>query len=329
MKNGNVIDTEVSQLHSPAKAFWNQREKIASSRDRLRELCKAVGRTVDLSPSQWAQLMASAVEFKPDIILELGRGYGNSTCAFTEAANLLKPKPCKVLSLCISGNWHKRTLINVQQIMENSWFAPLEALQTNILTFDFKSVLENYDRILVFWDAHGYDVAEYILGTIIPEIADKPHLVVVHDMIDIRYNTESTGNYELWKGYNEGNQQVRIGNIESPFEEAVSIVDFANRNKLTLHSADHSFHTELSDNQKSELNELLGEELFSLNSYWLWFSLNEATEPYSYPVLSEQLKQGMRHYPAWRTKTGVILKPFIIRTMSILKALAKWFNIRI
>src|SRR4030042_4039382 len=203
--------------------------------------------------------MVFALEFKPDIILELGRGYGNSTCAFTEVANLLKPQPCRVLSLCISDSWHARILPNGQRIVEKSWFDPLEALQTDILTHDFESVLANYRRIFVFWDAHGYDVAECVLGTILPEIADKLNLVVMHDMSDIRYIAEPAGNYSLWKGNNDGSKRLRIGNIDSAVEQAVSVTDFARRNMRPPHSADHLFHTELTDSQKAELKQLLGD----------------------------------------------------------------------
>ena len=182
MTSSSVIDAEMSRLYSPAKAYWNQREKIVLSRDRLLKLSQAVGRPGDLSPSQWAQIMVFAMEFKPDIILELGRGYGNSTCVFTEVANLLKPHPCKVLSLCISNSWQIRTLPKLRRILEKSWFTPLETLQTDILKFDFKSVLANHHRIFLFWDAHGYDIAECVLGTILPELAEKPHLAVMHDL---------------------------------------------------------------------------------------------------------------------------------------------------
>jgi len=246
---------------------------------------------VDLSLAQWGQLFSFALEFNPDIILELGRGYGNSTCAFTEVANLLKSHRCKVLSLCKSGYWRKRTAPRLNQIMEKSWFVPLDALQTDIIKFDFKQVLENRSRVFVFWDAHGYDMAECVLGTILPQIADKPHIVVMHDLADIRYMPEPTGNYGLWRGNSDDGRRIRIGNIDSAVEQAISIMDFANRNKLILHSADHSLHTELGDSQKAELRKLLGDNLFSLNCYWFWFSLNEATVPHSFPLPRSLLKQ--------------------------------------
>jgi hypothetical protein len=41
------------------------------------------------------------------VILELGRGQGNSTCAFTEATNL-KQGQMRVLSLCLSDNWERQ-----------------------------------------------------------------------------------------------------------------------------------------------------------------------------------------------------------------------------
>jgi hypothetical protein len=76
---------------SPAQAYWNQRVALSNARDRILSLAQAVDQRSDLLPYQWAQLMAAALDFAPDLILELGRGRGNSTCAFTEASNINGP----------------------------------------------------------------------------------------------------------------------------------------------------------------------------------------------------------------------------------------------
>lgn len=280
-------------IASPAQAYWNQRLRLSSCRNRVMALVDAVGRTGDLSPFQWAQLMAFSLEFSPDIILELGRGYGNSTCAFTEAANQLKPHRCRVLSICKSENWERDIMPKVRQFVPKSWFQPLQALQADILTFDFKQALAGFRKVLVFWDAHGYEVAECVLGLILPEIANRPHIVIMHDLTDARYISESYnqyGNHGLWKGNDWDGPRIRIGHINSPVEQAVAITDFATRNKLPLHSAGHSLHTEFDNNtsRAPALREALGDQLFSLNAYWFWFSLNEIPGPYTFPVFCRE-----------------------------------------
>src|SRR5918996_4862142 len=92
-------------IPTPAQAYWNQRHAIADRKDRILRLAEAVDWEQDLFPSQWAQLMSLALEFRPDLILELGRGSGNSTCAFVEAAHLLCKDSPHVVSLCLTDTW--------------------------------------------------------------------------------------------------------------------------------------------------------------------------------------------------------------------------------
>jgi hypothetical protein len=260
---------------SPALAVWNNRQKILESRDRLRALCEAVDWQNDLALYQWVQWFAIALEFKPDLIIELGRGRGNSTCVFTEAANSLPH--CRVVSLCNSPDWDNDTKLRVAPIVSAQWFEPLEAKVTDILATDIQALLGDSQRILVLWDAHGYEIAEFMLSYMMPLLRSRQHLVIMHDISDMRY-ISVRGDYQgepLWKGGNASGPRLILGHLNSAVEQAVSILDFTSRNHLTLHSADESLHTELTDEQMSELQQNLGKELFSKNGHWFWFSLNE------------------------------------------------------
>lgn len=276
------------KLPTPAQAYWNQRHILSKNRQYILTLSEVVSRPTDLSPFQWAQLMAFALEFVPDIILELGRGQGNSTCAFTQVAHWLKPHQCRVLSLCLSDYWEKYTLPKVHQIVPDTWFEPLQALQVDILTFDYKAALADCSKIFVFWDAHGYEIAECVLGEILPCLVNRPHVIVMHDLSDTRYISPSLEQYDnkgLWKGNSDGSVRVMLGHINSAVEQAVAIVDFTSRNHLPLHSADHDLYTEFNANQdrKNELQRCLGEALFSLNAHWFWFSMNQGSGSYTFP----------------------------------------------
>ncbi len=276
-------------IPTPAQAYWRQRDTLSDRREHLLALINAVGRPTDLPAYQWAHLMAFSLEFKPDLILELGRGWGNSTCAFTEVANQLKPHSCTVVSLGFSNVWMQQTSSKISQLVPETWFQPLQILQGDILTFEYKEILAGFDKILIFWDAHGYDIAECVLGQVLPEIVDRPHIVIMHDLSDMRYLPESNyeyGEYGLWKGNNWSGPRLKLGNIDTAVEQAIAVVDFTSRNKLTLHSSGHSFHTELSHNEAkiAELQEALGADLFSLNGHWSWFSLNEKPGPFTFPV---------------------------------------------
>lgn len=282
-------------------AYWNQRQVLRARRDRVLALIRAVDNAGDLSSFQWAQLMAAVLEFKPSLVLELGRSFGNSTCAFNEAANVLNSQghPCRVVSLCLSDNWEALVEPRVRQVVEESWFQSLEALRANILTFDYDRVIQGAARCLVFWDAHGFTVAECALGNILPRIADRPNLVLMHDMLDVRYLPPESRLYEqnvLWKGNNWSGPRVRLGHIESTVEQAVAIVDFASRNGIPLESADHSIRTRIGDDpgKLQEMRQVLGEELFSLCGNWFYFSLGDARQSLTFPRFAppapEQIK---------------------------------------
>src|SRR6185369_3385136 len=144
---------------TPATAYWKQRHKLSELRQRFRGMGDAVNHHTDLTMFQWAQLSAMALEFKPDLILELGRGKGNSTCLFTESANIIGNT--KVVSLCLSTGFIEQTLPRLFHggYVAPGWLNPLECWATDILFFDFESLLNKHNRVLLFWDAHGFVVA--------------------------------------------------------------------------------------------------------------------------------------------------------------------------
>ena len=41
----------------------------------------------------------------------------------------------------------------------------------DILEFDYRKALSDAKRVLIFWDAHGFDIAECVLGEILPIVA--------------------------------------------------------------------------------------------------------------------------------------------------------------
>ncbi len=275
-------------IATPADALWNQRKRIASLSDRLKNLMKAVAHPGDLRPNQWVQLTAVTLDFRPQLIIELGRGYGNSTCCFLEAANQLGgPSACKLLSICNSDSWFKQTAPRLKEVVPEQWFDPAEIRECDILEYDFAPIVQQADRCLVFWDAHGFEVAQYVLGGLLPLLSDRQHRVLMHDMTDTRYNVAPREYHELglWKGMNAGDTGICLGHIQSRVAQAISIVDFTTRNGIPLHSAEESLYGQLAHDpaKMTELTQLLGDELFGLSAHWFWFTLDEASESLTFP----------------------------------------------
>ena len=299
--NGQPISTDEDSTlssFSPARAYWNQRDKLSGARARILALSEAVDQRSDLWPYQWAQLMAAAIDFAPDLILELGRGRGNSTCAFTEASNINEGRS-RILSLCLSDNWERETLPRLRRIVPASWFHPLQAQRADILEFDYRKALSGAKRVLIFWDAHGFDIAECVLGEILPIVAPLEHLVIMHDLSDTRYSSDEQfeyGGHGLWKGNNWSGPRLKLGIIDSAVEQSIAALDFTTRNHITLDSADHSFHTNLTADQQTEMREILG-DLFETQAHWFYFSLNERPGPYKFPHFTRPRAHGGKSRP--------------------------------
>src|SRR5207237_9057428 len=106
------------------------------------------------------------------------------------------------LSLCLTDTWRKYTSSEIRKVVPGQWFTALEALECDILTFDIAPYVQKSRRIVVFWDAHGFEVAEWVLGCLLPQLAFKPHLILMHDLSDMRYCSppRAYGEERLWKG---------------------------------------------------------------------------------------------------------------------------------
>jgi hypothetical protein len=158
----------------------------------------------DLPLENWSDLYDLTVAFRPDVVLELGRGWGNSTCIFTEAAGVVG---CRVFSVGFDSEhaWETRTAPRLAQVVDADWFAPLTVLQDDITTLDFEPLLVGSSRTLVYWDAHGGDVAEAVLGRLLPALPAE-NKVVVDDIWRSRSRSGVEAKYQagpLWSQFEE------------------------------------------------------------------------------------------------------------------------------
>lgn len=277
-----------------ARYYYDGRVQIAEDAALLRDLIAAVGWTNDLAPTQWAQWYSVALGFAPDLILELGRGRGNSTAVFTQAAARLGRT--RVISLCQSGDWTADVAPRIAERVEQSWFDRLDARMADILSADYEKILAEHGRVLLLWDAHGFEIAELVLGEILPRLASREHLVLLHDISDNRYASvpRSYGGQPLWKGSKwqartgEWDARVNIGWMNSIQDQVVALADFSARNDLEIGSADHEYATFFAANPRlaDEMRETLGQEMFSTIGHWAFMSLTGKTGPFHFPAVA-------------------------------------------
>lgn len=275
------------------RALWKNRYEVSQKRFRLEKLAKVIGWLSDSSLPQYAQLLAITLEFKPSIIIDLGRGYGNSTAVFTEAANSLI-QTRKVLSICLSDNWQKEISQKIAREVEPTWFDKLDARIINIFDVDVKQFIKREDKVLLFWDAHGWEVSEYVLGDILPKLQKNKHLILVHDILDVRYHQhlkdyQGRGIWKEYQGDEEEHKRIILNSMASCFEEIIPLNDFLERNNLLIHSVEDEIYKYIINkkNKKQEITNYLGKELSSSVSSIFWFSLNEheGTKNISFPIV--------------------------------------------
>ena len=281
-----------------ARVYYDQRFSVAEDAGMLNALIGATRAEYDLAPPQWAQWYSVALGFRPDLILELGRSKGNSTALFCQAATRLGRT--RVVSVCNSKDWVEETLPRLKPLVPAGWFDPLEARMADILDTDYEEIVKGSARVLVLWDAHGFEIAEIVLGRILPLISDRPHLVLMHDISDNRYAhvSRSYDDQPLWKGSTWDNgtgrspNRVNIGWMNSQQDQVVAIADFATRNDLDVGSADHEYSRFFDAYPRcaDEMREMLGDRFFSTVAHWAFVSLSGRERPFCFPAVQRRLR---------------------------------------
>ena len=279
------------------KAFWNQREALAAAQDRLTALHEAVGHASVQSLPEMPRLYSIVLEYQPDLIVEVGRLSGNTTVVLTEAAHQLENTP-DVKSYCLTDVWQQTTVPKLASLTDAAWFAPLDAQQTNVFDVDMQAVFGASKRILFLWDAHGWKVAEYMLGVVLPLLRDREHLMMIHDIFDTRYVHHMATQYNgagIWAGKapppaQEPKERLFAGPISTVYEEALAVLDFSTRNDLTMHGVQHELRTYIEGDEArmQAAVDLLGDIWTDFGTQWWWISLNEKAidAPLTFPTFT-------------------------------------------
>jgi hypothetical protein len=277
--------------------FYQQRRQLAGDAGTLRKLIAAVESVGNLAPSQWAQWYGITLGFQPDLILELGRGHGNSTAMFCLAGERIRD--VEIVSVCLSGDWIVDVAAKVERIVGAAALRRLDARMADIATVDYERIIAAHQRVLVLWDAHGFEVAEVVLGQILPALVGREHLLLMHDIIDNRYaDDEVTRAYTagLWKPRPSPSavafgSDFNIGWMRSIFEQIIPLSDFSARNDVEIGSGEHEFHRFFDPHPErvEQMLDALGPDLFSLAARWAFLSLSGRAGPWFFPTVDARL----------------------------------------
>lgn len=260
-----------------ASCLWNHRKELIVSKKHLKELNEAVNRPIDFAFHEWIKLYTLVLEFSPDLIIELGRGYGNSTCIFTEAIN--KIGKGKVVSIGYDNqSWEKFTVPSLQKLVNPQWFDKLDIMQQDIMKTDFTEMTQPAQRILLFWDAHGTELAQYVLSHLFPLLQKKEHLIIMHDVTD-------TG-HPATPSENDTSEKFRLHTLESSFEEIIPAFNYISANNVqydTIRSSVSKFLEENDKNSdkskelKNAWDELVDDRPL-IQSHMIYYNINNKTQ---------------------------------------------------
>jgi len=237
-----------------------------------------------MSPLQALCLAAFSLELRPDVVIDLGTGNGNSTAAFATARETHGQG--RIHTFDFKPYWEEFAASRLKKT--GLALDCVESRVGDLTRFDFRPLLAEAERVLVFWDAHGFAVAQHVLGHIMPAIVDKPHVVICHDISDNRFlhpSFKEYGGKRFWRGmgdYYKSDGQTHYGNIgwaTSIVDQVIPIVDFCWRNDLELHSADY----ELNEWRKTAFLAGMSEPYRAL-AHLAYFSMNE-TSARRFPAL--------------------------------------------
>jgi len=297
------------QAHLVSRCLLNQAQQTAQNAARLRGLYETVGDSNSLKLHQWIHFYALASEYEPDLIIEFGRGYGNSTCLFAEALSHMTGKR-RIVSLCNSSCWDEETLPKLKKkgLVDQKWLSTVDARTLDILSVDYEEVVGDAKRVLVLWDAHGTEVADCVLAKLMPIVGDREHFVVMHDISDARYvgNSKRYNGLPFWRGQEAGwsgeSAKLHLGWLETVVEQAIPAIDFTIRNGLELGSADHQVKLDICDNAEvlNSCDSIYPQGFFGTVNHWAFFTLNDTEGPYTYPrYLPLSAAQAVRQAPRY------------------------------
>ncbi len=285
-------------------------------RPRLDQLRLIADEPGNLSVLQGLQLYALCLEYRPDLIIELGRGYGNSTCVFASAVETTGHG--RFVSFDLDSLWHDLTLPKLIAAGLTAITARVDARTQDIATVDFRALIGDAQKVFVFWDAHGWEAAEGVLCGLMPALAARDHVVACHDVTDSRY-VEVPRSYDgrfFWRGpaTKEISARYNIGWLNTQEPQFLPLMDFLWRNDCEMRSADEDLALWRRTHQarQAELEQAIGADVFAPGCHWTYFSLNDATASLVFPAQMER-PQAAGPPPAAQSEQRTIVQRVLSR----------------
>lgn len=234
--------------------LFKHQAQLSADVPTFRAALAQVNDPTNLSLIQSLFLASAVYELRPGVVLDLGTGMGNSSTIFGLIANRVG---ASVHTFDLFPTWPE-----VMERLQDPFRSIVAANVTahgDITAYDFKALLGDTPSVLIFWDAHGLTVAQHVLSTIMPIVADRRHFVLCHDMSDNRYvDLKSYDGQPIWGATPESQSYFNISWVCSRVAQAIPILDFCWRNDLLFHSIDEELRGRTDAQQRKNFLEAVG-----------------------------------------------------------------------
>ena len=161
----------------------------------LMDLCRRINAEQDFSFDDWEILFHTVENYRPDYILEVGRGAGNTTCVLLDYC--VRHPEVNFCSVDLFDHWNT----NSKAVLPPEFIAKVSdynMLHQNFLDFDFRFILEaNWERLLLFWDVNDVEATKRLTSEFLPALVCRNVFTAVHD---VGFKTGRPNRYH-WRDY--------------------------------------------------------------------------------------------------------------------------------
>jgi hypothetical protein len=260
-----------------ARALIDRGAELEPLMPELRDALTRLDDAGNLTLPQGTMLAAATLALRPQVILDLGTGGGNSATAFGIAG---RGFGTRVYTFDRVPAWEASHRHKLAPETAASLEPVVNAVVGDIAAVDYAPIVGSANAVIVFWDAHGYTIADRVLSHLMPLIADRPHVVICHDMSDSRF--EAPGPYNgqpFWRAVDGANDDAStafatIGPVTTRVEQAIPLVDFCWRNQMELRFFDWELRRVIDDGSRVAALQRLG--LPTVGTFNMaYFTMNE------------------------------------------------------
>lgn len=158
----------------------NSRQLFERQKNHLMDLCRRIDAERDFTFDDWEILFHTLENYRPEYILEVGRGAGNTTCVLLD--HCIRYPEVDFCSVDLYDHWHMHsTSLLPQAFLEK--VGERKMLHQDFLDFDFRLIMDaDWKKLLLFWDVSDVRATGRLTSEFLPELAHRNILVGVHDV---------------------------------------------------------------------------------------------------------------------------------------------------